>query len=71
MSERWARSCRGKRHYLSFRRASEAAKESQQVYGVPMNAYPCDFCKGEWVVGNTNAANGKEARRNRTDNSQG
>lgn len=62
MSERWARSCRGKRHYRSERRAIAAAKESQRKFGVPMNAYECDFHPGEWVVGNTYPQNGRQAR---------
>jgi hypothetical protein len=65
MSEQWATACRGKRHYNSERKAVAAAKSSQIVYGVPMNAYPCPFCKGKWVVGNTFADNGKRARMER------
>ena len=61
MSDRWASSCRGKKHYNSERRADEAAKASQVVYGVPMRSYKCDFC-GRWHVGNTFACNGKKAR---------
>ena len=63
MSDRWATSCHGKRHYNSERRADVAAKDSQIFYGVPMKSYPCPFCKGKFVVGNTFACNGKEARR--------
>jgi hypothetical protein len=62
MSEKWASSCRGKRHYNSERRADEAARASQVVYGVKMNSYPCEFHPGKWVVGNTYACNGKRAR---------
>jgi len=62
LSRRWAVACRGKRRYNSERKAREAARGSQIVYGVPMNEYECEFCKG-WHVGNTFAANGKEARR--------
>ena len=65
MSDRWASSCVGKRHYNSERRADEAAKASQIVYGVPMRSYPCEFCKGKFVVGNTFATNGKKARMER------
>jgi hypothetical protein len=68
MSDRWASSCRGKRHYNSERRAAEAAKSSQVMYGVPMNAYPCEFCPTKWVVGNTFAANGKQARMDAAEN---
>ena len=62
MSDKWASACRGKRHYNSERRADAAAKASQVVYGVEMNSYPCPFCPGKWVVGNTFARNGKKAR---------
>ena len=62
MSDKWASACRGKRHYNSERRADEAAKGSQEVFGVPMNSYPCPFHPGKWVVGNTFARNGKKAR---------
>jgi hypothetical protein len=65
MSDRWASSCVGKRHYNSERRADEAAKASQIVYGVPIRSYPCEFCKGKFVVGNTFATNGKKARMER------
>ena len=61
MSERYASSCAHKIHYNSERRADEAAKASQIVYQVPMNAYKCDYC-GRWHVGNTFARNGKRAR---------
>jgi hypothetical protein len=65
MSERWATACRGKRRYNSMRKAEAAAKSSQIVYGVPMNAYgPCEFCH-KWHVGNTFADNGKRARMER------
>ena len=67
MSEKWASACRGKRHYNSPRKAADAAKASQIVYQVPMNAYFCEFCK-RWHVGNTFADNGKEARRERDEN---
>lgn len=70
MSERWARSCRGKRHYNSERRAQEAAKSSQIMYKQTMNAYPCEFCPGKWVTGSTYPWEGKEARREKTRNSQ-
>jgi hypothetical protein len=53
MSERFARACAKKRHYNSERRANEVAKASQIIYGVPMNAYPCPFCKGKFCVGST------------------
>lgn len=72
MSERFARSCAGKKHYRSERKAEVAAKRSQRTYGVPLNAYPCDFCKGLWVVGNTypwNAKNAREAREENDDRS--
>ena len=65
MSDRWASACRGKRHYNSERRADEAAKASQVVYGVPINSYPCPYHPGKWVVGNTFARNGKHARMER------
>ena len=68
MSDRWASACRGKRHYNSPRKAADAAKASQIVYQVPMNSYECPFCPGRFVVGNTFAANGKEARRKRDEN---
>jgi hypothetical protein len=61
VSEHWASSCRGKKHYNSPRKAQAAAKASQIVYGVPMNEYLCDFC-GKYHVGNTLARNGKKAR---------
>ena len=64
MSDRWASACRGKRRYNSERKAETAAKTSQIVYGVPMNAYLCDYCK-KWHVGNTLARNGKRARNER------
>ena len=70
MSERYARSCAGKKHYRSERRADEAAKRSKIKFGVPMNSYPCDFCKGMWVVGNTypwNAKNARDAREESND----
>ena len=53
MSEKYARACAKKRHYNSERRAREAAKASKIVYGVALNAYPCDFHPGKWVVGST------------------
>jgi hypothetical protein len=62
VSDKWASSCRGKRRYKSERRADAAAKKSQEVYGVPMNSYPCEFCH-QFHIGNTFAANGKAARR--------
>ena len=70
MSKRWASSCRKKRHYSSERRATDVAKDSQIKFGVPMNAYPCEFCPGKWVIGNTFPWNGKEARVNEARNSQ-
>lgn len=69
MSERWASSCRGKKHYNSEHRADEAAKASQIVYQVPMNAYKCDYC-GRWHVGNTFARNGKRARMQQENDSE-
>jgi hypothetical protein len=69
MSDRWASSCRGKRHYNSERRADQAAKASQIAYGVKLNSYPCPFCPGKFCVGNTFAANGKAARREKEQNS--
>ena len=68
MSERYARSCAGKKHYRSERRADEAAKRSQIKFKVPMNSYPCPFCKGSWVVGNTYPWNAKNAREAREEN---
>ena len=61
MSDRWASACRGKRYYNSERRADEAARASQVVYGIHLNSYFCEFCK-RWHVGATFAANGKKAR---------
>ncbi len=68
MSERWASSCRGKKHYHSPRKAEAAAKESQITYGVPMNHYECQFHPGQFVVGNTYARNGKRARMEKENN---
>ena len=62
MSQRWASSCAGKKHYNSPRKAEAAAKDSQIIYGTPMNSYACPYCKGKFVVGNTLARNGKRAR---------
>ncbi len=53
MSERFARACAKKRHYNSLRRAEQAAKASKIVYGIPLNAYPCPYHPGKWVVGST------------------
>ena len=69
MSDKWASACRGKRRYNSERRAKEAAKTSQMLYGVPINAYgPCEFCS-KWHVGNSFAANGRKARNEREKDS--
>ena len=62
MSERFARACAKKRHYRSERRAQDAAKESQRVYGIPLNPYLCPFCKGKWVVGATYPQHAKAER---------
>lgn len=61
MSERFARSCAGKRAYNSERRAREAAKGSQVVYGQKMNAYLCEFCE-RWHVGSTYPQQARAAR---------
>ena len=53
MSERYARACAKKRHYNSERRAVQAAKASQIIYGIPMRAYACEFHPGKFVVGST------------------
>ena len=53
MSERYAKACAGKHHYRSERRAREAAKDSQRIYGVKQNAYPCPFHPRMWVTGST------------------
>lgn len=62
MSERYARACAHKRGYNSERRASEAAKGSQIVFGIPMNSYKCDVCR-KWHVGSTYPQNSTAARR--------
>ena len=66
MSERYSRSCAGKRAYNSERRAAEAAKGSQILYGQPMNAYKCEFCN-RWHVGSTLPWNSSTARRERSE----
>lgn len=67
MSERFARSCANKRHYNSERRANDAAKASQIVYGVPMNAYACEFHPGKFVVGSTYPQYAKAERMKRDE----
>ena len=62
MSERFAKACAKKRHYNSKRRADEAAKASKIVYGIPFNAYPCEFDPGKFVVGSTYPQNAKAER---------
>jgi len=63
MSERYAKACAGKHHYRSERRAREAAKDSQRIYGVKQNAYPCPFHPRMWVTGSTYPQYGRTARR--------
>lgn len=70
MSKRWASACRRKIHYRSERRANDAAKESQRKFKIPMNAYPCPFCRGKWVVGSTYPQYAHEARVTGADNPQ-
>lgn len=64
MSDHAARSCNGKIRYNSQRRAADAAKASQIIYGIPMNEYLCDICK-RWHVGSTRVYDAKTARRER------
>lgn len=61
MSERFARSCAGKKRYNSARRATEAAKAAQIIYAQEMNAYACEFC-GRYHVGSTHPWEGRVAR---------
>jgi len=63
VSDRYARSCAGKKHYNSKRRADEAAKSSQILYGITMNAYACPFHPGKFCVGTTHPWEAKTARR--------
>lgn len=70
MSERFARSCANKRHYNSERRAADAAKASQIVYCVPMNAYPCEFHPGKFVIGSTYPQNAKAERMKREESGE-
>ena len=62
MSDRYAKACAKKRHYPSERRALDAAKESQIIYGQPMKAYECMWHKGQWCVGSRYADQGRTAR---------
>jgi hypothetical protein len=62
MSDRYAKACAQKRHYRSERRAADAAKDSQIIFGQPMKAYPCPIHKGQWCVGSTYASMGRTAR---------
>lgn len=61
MSERYARACAHKRRYNSQRRAADAAKASQIVFGQPMNEYLCEICK-RWHVGSTFMRDGRLQR---------
>lgn len=46
MSEMGARSCEGKKRHKSEAKAERIAKETQQLCGEAMKAYPCEYCKG-------------------------
>lgn len=65
VSERYARSCAHKKHYPSERRAADAAKESQRKFGIPMNAYECEFHPKQYVIGSTFPWNSRSERRER------
>lgn len=61
MSERAASKCGGKKRHSSERRARDAAKASGRKFGIRMNEYSCEFCKG-WHVGSTYSRDGRAAR---------
>jgi hypothetical protein len=71
MSSRYATSCAGKKHYHSPRRAQDAAKASQIKFGIPMNAYPCEYHPGKWVIGSTYPWNSKSERRKKHAEKEG
>jgi hypothetical protein len=61
MSERYARSCGGKKRYPSARRANVAVRESKRKFGIELNEYFCEFCH-QWHVGATYPQQGRTAR---------